>query len=76
LKGNQGTLYQDVIHYFSDKKRFNSCCSFEENDKGHGRTEQQLAYVCDDIQSLQSHHEWLGLKSIGMVKLSVEKKER
>ena len=74
LKGNQGTLHQDVIDYFSNKKLLNSCNSSEEHDKGHGRIEQRIAHSCDDIEWLQSNHNWPGLKSIGVVKSSVEKK--
>lgn len=74
VKGNQGSLHKDIIDYFNDQSFLESCYSSEENDKGHGRIERRLAYSSDDIEWLKSEHDWPGLKSIGMVKSSVEKK--
>lgn len=74
LKGNQGTLHQDVAEYFSDSKLLSMCESSEENDKGHGRLEQRTAYSSGVIDWLQKEHQWPGLKSIGVVNSSVEKK--
>ena len=73
LKGNQGTLHGDVTTYFNDPKFLEKCLSSEENDKGHGRIEQRIAYSSDTIEWLQKNHEWPGLKSIGMVTASVIK---
>ena len=73
LKGNQGTLHQDVADYFSDPKLLATCHSSEENDKGHGRLEQRIAYSSDTIDWLQKDHLWPGLKSIGVVNSFVEK---
>jgi predicted transposase YbfD/YdcC len=74
LKGNQGSLHQDVIDYFNDQKLRDQCCSSEKDDKGHGRLEQRIAYSCDDIEWFEQEHQWPGLKSIGMVKSTVERK--
>ena len=74
LKGNQGTLHRDVFEHFDDKKSLEKCCFSEENDKGHGRIEQRIAYSCDEIEWLKQEHRWPGLKSIGMVKTRVERK--
>ena len=73
LKGNQGTLHQDVTDYFADQKLLSKCDSSEENDKGHGRIEQRIAYSSDSIDWLQKDHQWPGLKSIGGVNSFVEK---
>lgn len=73
LKGNQGTLHRDVTEYFSDSKLLAKCDSSEENDKGHGRIEQRIAYSSEDIEWLQEEHQWPGLKSIGVVNAFVEK---
>jgi predicted transposase YbfD/YdcC len=73
LKGNQGTLHDDVTTYFKDQKLLKKCLSSEENDKGHGRIEQRIAYSFDDIEWLQKEHKWPGLKSIGMVATTVNK---
>lgn len=74
LKGNQGSLHEDVIEYFSDPKFLAECDVSEENDKGHGRIEQRTAYSSSDIEWLQQEHQWPGLKSIGVVSSVVEKK--
>ncbi|HHX3463921.1 TPA: ISAs1 family transposase [Legionella pneumophila] len=73
LKGNQGTLHQDAAEYFSNPKLLTRCDSSEENDKGHGRLEQRIAYSTEDIEWLQKEHPWPGLKSIGVVNAYVEK---
>ena len=73
LKGNQGTLHEDVKEYFENPVLLNKCLISEENDKGHGRLEQRIAYSYDDIDSLRKEHNWSGLKSIGKVVSRVEK---
>jgi len=73
LKGNQGNLHQDVADYFSDPGLLAACESSEENDKGHGRLEQRIAFSSNTIDWLQKEHQWPGLKSIGLVKSFVEK---
>ena len=73
LKGNQGTLREDVALYFNDDKLLKKCLYSEENDKGHGRLEQRTAYTTETIGWLQDNHKWPGLKSIGMVLAKVEK---
>jgi len=73
LKGNQGTLHQDISTYFTDLHSLKNCTSFEENDKGHGRIEQRIAYACENITGLQKKHSWPGLKSIGCVLSTVKK---
>jgi predicted transposase YbfD/YdcC len=76
LKGNQGTLHDDVITYFNDKKRLERSLISEENDKGHGRIEQRVAYSLEDIQWLKDEHRWPGLRSIGMVTTIVQKRDK
>lgn len=73
LKGNQGSLCDDVADYFNDQELLKKCLFSEENDKGHGGIEQRIAYSCDDISWLNKEHQWPGLKSIGMVISKVEK---
>jgi predicted transposase YbfD/YdcC len=74
LKGNQGTLHDDVTRYLLDPEVAKIVSIHEENDKGHGRLEQRTAYVTEKIEWLQELHEWPGLKSIGMVHTKVWKK--
>lgn len=67
LKGNQSTLYKDIVTYFEDSEVLPTLAINEENDKGHGRIEQRTAYVTQQIDWLKELHGWPGLKSIGMV---------
>jgi predicted transposase YbfD/YdcC len=57
LKGNQGTQHDDVIAYFKNEKTLDKNLVSEENDKGHGRIEQRIAYSFEDIDWLQKEHE-------------------
>lgn len=70
LKGNQGTLHQDVRDYFEApsapwKEAPHSL--FEETDKGHGRVEIRKVTVTDDLGWLAQRKEWRGLTSLAMV---------
>lgn len=73
LKGNQARLCDDVTSFFKDEKMLEDSFMSEENDKGHGRIEQRIAYSSGEIELLEKKHEWPGLKSIGMVKTIVKK---
>ena len=66
LKGNQGSLHEDVKFCFTDQVKQTSL-SWEEFNKGHGRLEHRKCYATDDIAWINSHHKWPGLKSIAMV---------
>lgn len=72
LKGNQGTLHQDVKLYLQDHHEESN----ENNDKGHGRLEQRIAVVSRSIDWLQKEHKWPGLKTIGMVNSHVTKGDK
>jgi predicted transposase YbfD/YdcC len=70
LKGNQGTLHQDVKDYFeapSAPWKDADHSLFEETDKGHGRIEIRKVIATDDIQWLSQRKEWRGLTSLAMV---------
>ncbi len=76
LKGNQGTLHQDIKEYFewatSTKFKdiaYDFCKSLE---KGHGRIEERICYVTEDIAWLEQKAPWVGLKSIIMVEATRE----
>lgn len=66
LKGNQGSLHEDVESYFTEQVK-QASQSWEEFDKGHGRLEHRKCYVTDDIYWICKHHQWPGLKSVAMV---------
>lgn len=72
LKGNQGTLLEDVRLYLNDSEAAGNFQSFQSVDAGHGRIETRTATVSDDIGWLQKHHKWPGLHAIGKVTLTRE----
>lgn len=71
LKGNQGTLHEDIKLFFQDAKE----TSFkdirhdfhETIDGDHGRIETRRYYIVSDIDWLEGKVDWKELKSIGMV---------
>jgi predicted transposase YbfD/YdcC len=74
LKGNQGTLYQEVHESFmqAQASHFEAIAHdyAETVNKGHGRIEHRYHWVIDDPQYLawlESWHHWPGLAAIGMV---------
>ena len=76
LKGNQGTLREDVELFFEEQIERNyadtivSC--HETVEKSHGRIEVRKITVCTDIEWLRQRHDWPGLASIVMVEYSAE----
>jgi predicted transposase YbfD/YdcC len=76
LKGNQGTLQQDVELFFTEQKARNfedtTISRHETLEKSHGRIETRTYTVVDDIAWLTERHDWSGLKSIVMVDSSRE----
>lgn len=65
LKGNQGTLWNDVQTFLDDPAT--PLATIAEIDAGHGRLEQRQASLSDDVQWMQERHAWPGLKAIGKV---------
>ena len=76
LKGNQGTLQQDVELFFTEQKARNfedtTISRHETLEKSHGRIETRTYTAIDDIAWLTERHDWSGLKSIVMVDSSRE----
>ncbi len=77
LKGNQGSLYEDVKLYFEEeefcreiKKKGNYKRTQE---KVHGQLETREYYQTGDIRWLKPKKEWKGLQTIGMERKTVEK---
>ena len=66
LKGNQGTLHDDVSTFLDDPAR-EATASVRTVDADHGRIETRTATVSTDIGWLQDHHHWPGLAAIGKV---------
>jgi predicted transposase YbfD/YdcC len=65
LKGNQGTLHDDVRTFLDDPATPVACHT--ETDAGHGRIEIRHARVSHDVAWLQEHHAWPGLAALGQV---------
>ena len=67
LKGNQGSLHEDVKLYLDDPTRQGDFLTHQEVDKGHGRVERREAAVCHDVGWLLGRHAWPGLAAVGKV---------
>lgn len=68
LKGNQGTLHDDVLRYFADGELLKECAVHAETDFGHGRIEERSCRASGDTAWLNhSHPGWTGLKTIAAV---------
>ena len=66
LKGNQGTLFEDVKLYFADSEFLRKCAYHRTIEKARGGLEQREYWQTDDISWLPQKKEWTGLKSIAM----------
>lgn len=71
LKGNQGTLRDDVELFANEQKARNFKDTTISQDKSvdgdHGRIETRRTTVFHDIGWLQERHNWPGLKAVVMV---------
>lgn len=71
LKGNQGTLHDDIKLFFEDalERHFKDVEHhfMETVDGDHGRIEVRRHWLVSDIDWLDQKAQWKGLKSIGMV---------
>jgi predicted transposase YbfD/YdcC len=76
IKGNQKTLFEDIKEYFSDEQLLSNCNNWSEYDKGSGRLEERHCFVTSEVDWLQKHHNWPGLKSIAIVKSKRTKKDK
>jgi predicted transposase YbfD/YdcC len=72
LKGNQGTLKNDLALYFNDFAKETERVSTLE--KSHGRIEKREYFLETDIEWLWQKPDWSNLNAIGMVRSTVEEK--
>lgn len=66
LKGNQGTLHDDVRRFLNDPSSETTTAPPAVTGD-HGRIETRIATVSTAIDWLQETHKWPGLKAIGKV---------
>jgi len=76
LKGNQGSLMEDVELFVSEQKAAgfkDTNISWDETvDGDHGRIETRETIVIHDVDWLQERHQWPGLKGIVIVESTRE----
>ena len=65
LKGNQGTLNDDVRLFLNDPAT--PVVQATQVNKGHGRIETRTASVSGDVDWLQERHQWPGLRAVGKI---------
>ena len=71
LKGNQGTLREDVELFAAEQKangfRDTAISRHESVDGDHGRIETRTTTAIHEIGWLQERHNWPGLQGVAMV---------
>lgn len=70
LKGNQGTLHEDVALFFDEQQGVLAgyqVTVHETCEKDHGRLETRRVVATEQIAWLQDSHDWPGLRSIAKV---------
>lgn len=79
LKGNQTTLHDDVKDYFQDGdilKQVKDSGQYKRSvEKAHGQIEVREYYQTEDIKWLTQRSKWKKLKSIGMERKTLTKKD-
>ena len=71
LKGNQGTLFEDVKlfmeEYVKDKNIKNTSNYHKTIDKGHGRNEIRECYIYNNVEWINRKNRWKNLQGVGMI---------
>ena len=73
LKGNQGSLYEDVELYFDDEDLRAGCAYHKVVEKARGAVEIREYWQTTDIGWLHQRKAWAGLTSIVMTKNTIVK---
>ena len=73
LKGNQGTLYEDVKLYFDDPELLAGCAYKKVTEKARGGIEKREYWQTDDIAWLPQKKDWLGLTTVAMTRNTITK---
>jgi predicted transposase YbfD/YdcC len=76
LKGNQGTLLEDVELFVAEQKangfKDTTISRHESVDGSHGRIETRITTVIHDIAWLQERHDWPGMQGVVIVESTRE----
>lgn len=76
LKENQKTFYEDVKLFFEEYQKnpteFSPICRASAHSQGHGRCENRVCYICEDIGWLNGREKWSGLSGIGVIFCEIE----
>jgi predicted transposase YbfD/YdcC len=76
LKGNQGSLREDVEVFVAEQEAvgFKDCEISQDRtiDGDHDRIETRVTTVIHDVEWLQGRHDWPGLKAVVMIESSRE----
>jgi predicted transposase YbfD/YdcC len=75
LKGNQGTLHDDVKLYFNDTELLSKCDYTVTTEKAHGCWEKREYWQTNDIGWLSQKKNWIGLKTVIMTRNTIRTKE-
>ncbi len=71
VKGNQPTLHQGIVDFFDDHLEDDFARTqvrrHQTAEKGHGREEERLYFICPVPKDLPDRERWSRLKAIGMV---------
>ena len=73
LKGNQGTLYKDVMLYFDDPELLAQCAYTSTKEKARSGIELREYWQTEDIDWLSQKKEWADLTSIAMTRNTITK---
>ena len=81
IKGNQGTFYQDLKDYFDEEKCEEIIAGNLESDyltyieKSHSSYIKYECFQTSDIKWYSNRKDWKGLKSFGLIRKTIIKKE-
>jgi len=75
VKGNQGTLHEDLKLYFKDTDLLKGCEYTTTVEKARGNIEKREYWQTEDISWLAGKKDWKGLKTIAMTKNTITKKD-
>ena len=76
LKGNQGTLLEDVELFLKENNDKTEIDEYTTLEKNHGRIEKRICKKINSADWLQDRHNWPGLKTAFSIERIVTKKNK